>query len=363
MHKPLRVIETIEMNNTVSGVRAHSEGRLEDLTVSVVVPVYRGEAFLSDLVERVKSSVLAFGVSLEIVLIEDSGPDRSWEFIQNLKQIHPEILAAQLSRNFGQHNAITAGLSLASGDWIVVMDCDLQDQPEEIPRLLQVALEGWEVVLARRVLRQDSRLKCMCSRAFSAVLGYLTGTQQDPAVANFGLYKRNVINAVLAMPDSFRCFPVMVRWVGFRTTAINVEHAPRSSGTSSYTFRLALNLAIDTILAFSDRPLRLILKLGMFLAASSCLAALVVIYKALQGAFLITGWASIFVSVWFFAGLTISLIGCVGIYVGRAYEQAKNRPMFLIREVLGTGHFQNQAPSHKRPVETRNQEVDADNVY
>ncbi len=304
--------------------------------ISVVVPVYRGEYFLDDLVARVKSSVQSIGGRLELVLIEDGGPDKSWERLQELQQLHPEVVAAQLSRNFGQHKAITAGLSLTTGDWIVVMDCDLQDRPEEIPNLFRTTTEGWEVVLARRVARQDNFLKRACSRAFSWTLGYLTATRQDPTVANFGIYKRSVIEAVLAMPDSFRCFPVMVRWVGFRTTAIDVEHASRSIGESSYSFSSALNLALDTILAFSDRPLRITLKIGMLLSISACCSAFAIIFMALRGSFTQAGWASIIVSIWFFSGLIISLLGCVGLYVGKAYEQSKNRPIFLIRELLST---------------------------
>jgi glycosyltransferase involved in cell wall biosynthesis len=321
-------LETFEERNSLSVHRAP--------LLSVIVPVYRGEHFLDELVERVKSSVQSIGVSLELVLIEDGGPDNSWKRLQELQQLHPEVVAAQLSRNFGQHKAITAGLSLANGDWIVVMDCDLQDRPEEIPNLFRTTTEGWEVVLARRVARQDKFLKRACSRAFSWTLGYLTATRQDPTVANFGIYKRSVIEAVLAMPDSFRCFPVMVRWVGFRTTAIDVEHASRSIGESSYSFSSALNLALDTILAFSDRPLRITLKIGMLLSISACCSALAIIFMAIRGSFTQAGWASIIVSIWFFSGLIISLLGCIGLYVGKAYEQSKNRPIFVIREILST---------------------------
>jgi glycosyltransferase involved in cell wall biosynthesis len=315
--------------------RGSSSSENDRPVLSVVVPVYHGEAFLHNLVARVKTAVEPLGVRLELVLIEDSGPDKSWEMMVELQQLHPELVIAQLSRNFGQHKAITAGLSLAKGDWIVVMDCDLQDQPEEIPKLFDTAMQGWEVVLARRLLRQDSMLKCALSRAFHRVLGYLTGTTQDASIANFGVYSRSVIDAVLAMPDASRCFPIMVRWVGFRTTAIEVEHAPRMHGKSSYSFRSALNLAIDTMLAFSDRPLRLTLKFGLILAFTAFTAAISIALLALFDIFTQAGWASIIVSVWFFSGLIISLLGCVGLYVGKAYEQSKNRPLFVVREMHG----------------------------
>jgi len=294
--------------------------------------VYHGEAFLYDLVARIKLAVAGLGVGLELILIEDSGPDRSWEIMLELQKLHPELVVAQLSRNFGQHKAITAGLSLAKGDWVVVMDCDLQDQPEEIPKLFDTAMQGWEVVLARRLQRQDSLVKRACSRVFHKILGYLTGTTLDASIANFGVYHRSVIQAVLAMPDASRCFPIMVRWVGFRTTAIEVQHAPRMRGKSTYSFSSALNLAVDTMLAFSDRPLRLTLKIGLVLALSAFVAAVSIALLALLGIFTQAGWASIIVSLWFFSGLIISLLGCVGLYVGKAYEQSKNRPLFVIRE-------------------------------
>lgn len=303
--------------------------------LSVVVPVYHGEAFLHNLVARVKAAVEPLGVTLELVLVEDSGPDKSWEMMVELQRHHSELVIAQLSRNFGQHKAITAGLSLARGDWVVVMDCDLQDQPEEIPKLFDTAMQGWEVVLAQRLQRHDSLIKCTFSRAFHRVLGYLTETKQDASVANFGMYSRSVIDAVLAMPDASRCFPIMVRWVGFRTTTVEVEHAPRMHGKSSYSFRSAMNLAVDTMLAFSDRPLRLTLKVGLFLAITAFVAAMCIVLLAFFGIFSQAGWASIIVSVWFFSGLIISLLGCVGLYVGKAYEQSKNRPLFVVRELHG----------------------------
>lgn len=300
--------------------------------ISVVVPVYNGAPFIKSLFERVRGTLAEMNLAFELILIEDGGPDNSWQVIKTLVEQHPEIRGAQLSRNFGQHKAITAGLSMARGEWIVVMDCDLQDQPEEIKRLYTKTREGFDIVLARRLARKDSFLKRLSSKMFNDILGYLTETKSDPAVANFGIYHQNVINSVLAMRDSFPSFPVMTRWVGYRTASVNVEHANRPEGLSNYNFSRSLNLALDTILAFSDKPLRLIVKTGVTISATAFLAAVAIIISWIRQASSQPGWASIIVSIWFFSGLIIFILGVVGLYVGKTYEQTKQRPLFIINK-------------------------------
>jgi hypothetical protein len=189
---------------------------------------------------------------------------------------------------------------------------------------------GFDLVFARRVERQDSWLKRAGSHCFYQVLSYLTETKQDPAIANFGIYHRKVIDAVLDMRESIRYFPTMVRWVGFRAGGVSVVHAERAEGSSSYNFRRLLNLALDIILAYSDKPLRLTVKLGLVISAIAFLFVLLTLVRYIMGHDWQPGYASIIVSIWFFAGLGLSVLGMVGLYIGKTFEQVKNRPIYLV---------------------------------
>ncbi|OGX82066.1 glycosyltransferase family 2 protein [Hymenobacter glacialis] len=307
----------------------------KDVLISIVSPVYKAENLINELVRRLQVSLETITHNYEIILVDDRGPDNSWQLIAAQALRDPRIRGVRLSRNFGQHKAITAGLEQAKGEWIVVMDCDLQDQPEEIPRLYEHATEGsFDLVFARRVERQDSWLKRAGSHWFYKVLSYLTETKQDPAVANFGIYHSKVISAVLAMRESIRYFPTMVRWVGFRTSDLNVAHAERPEGSSSYNLRRLLNLALDIILAYSDKPLRLTIKLGLCISATALVFVIITLIRYLLGYIWEPGYTSIIISIWFFAGLSLSVLGIVGLYVGKTFEQVKNRPIYLVDELV-----------------------------
>lgn len=301
-----------------------------EVYLSIVSPVFRAEAIVAQLVQEVHAEASALGQHFEIILVDDRSPDLSWEKILESADQYPEVLGIRLSRNFGQHYAISAGLQAARGRWVVVMDCDLQDSPREIGRLVSKAEEGFDVVLARRSNRQDSLYRRSVSRLFYGVLAYLTGTPQDPAVANFGVYGQNVVEAINGMPETIRYLPTMVRWVGFSSTSIDVVHGHRHSGKSAYNFRRMANLAIDICLANSDKPLRLVVSIGFVVSAIGFVFAAVVIYRALYGRIEVLGYASLIVSVWVLLGLTITIMGVVGLYVGKCFEGVKRRPPFVI---------------------------------
>lgn len=302
--------------------------------LSIISPVYNAEQLVDELVRRIQLTVEPLTTNYEIVLVDDCGPDNSWERIAAQVCRDPRIKGIKLSRNFGQHRAITAGLEHCSGEWIVVMDCDLQDQPEEIPKLLAEAYRGNDIVFARRIDRQDTALKRLSSWSFYQMLSYLTETRQDPAIANFGIYHRKVINAILSLRESIRYFPTMVRWVGFRTSSVAVEHAERSVGKSSYSFKGLLYLALDIILAYSDKPLRLTVKLGLTISVITFLMVLIILIRFATGQIVVLGYTSMIISIWFFSGLLLSVLGIIGLYVGKVFEQVKNRPLYLIDLVL-----------------------------
>lgn len=302
--------------------------------LSLVIPVYRGENILDELVNSLAESLQGLGLAHEIILVDDGSPDGSWPAIQKAAFRCASVTGVRLSRNFGQHYAISAGLQKARGKWVVVMDCDLQDQPSEIPKLLQKAKEGYDVVLARRADRKDPWRQRLGSRLFYGLLAWLTGSRQDSAVGNFGVYSDRVIAAINSMPEAIRYFPTMVRWVGFRTTCVDVVHAARTSGKSSYGFRKKLNLAVDICLAFSDKPLRLVVAFGFMVSSIGFLFAAFTVVKALRGEIQVLGYASLIVSIWVLAGLIMLIVGVVGLYVGKSFEGIKRRPSFIIAEKI-----------------------------
>ena len=302
--------------------------------LSIISPVYKADSLISDLVIQIRKAVKPIIENFEILLVDDGSPDRSWEAIEKLCKEFPEVRGIRLSRNFGQHQAISAGLSLARGQWIVVMDCDLQDQPSELPKLIKKAKEGYDFVLAKRSLRQDGFLKKLSSCVFYRVLSWLTGVKHDPAIANFGIYSRKVINAVNSMPESIRYFPTMVRWVGFKGTSVSVEHAKRKKSKTSYNFTSLLNLALDICLAYSDKPLRLVVGTGFIISFLGFIFAAITVVQALQGEILVLGYASLIVSLWLLSGLMILIIGVVGLYVGKCFEGIKRRPSFIIMKEI-----------------------------
>lgn len=300
---------------------------------TVITPVYGCAGCLEELYTRLVAALSPIDQNFEIIMVNDASPDRAWQAIGTLADRDERVRGINLSRNFGQHAAITAGLDYARGEWIVVLDCDLQDQPEEIPKLYALARQGFDIVLARRVSRQDSLIRRLSSKCFYGVLSYMTATEQDSAIANFGIYHRSVIAAISSIRESHRYFPTMVRWVGFRSTTADVSHAPRKEGKSSYNVRKALNLAFNTIMAFSDKPLRLTVRLGLAISFVSFIVALYLIYRALTGTLTVAGWASVMVSLWFLSGLIVAILGVIGTYLGRAFDEAKKRPLYIVQEI------------------------------
>ncbi len=300
--------------------------------ISVVSPVYRAEKIIPKLVELIIQEAGKLTSDFEIILVDDCGPDNSWKEIQRCAKEDKRIKGVKLSRNFGQHYAITAGLDFASGEWIIVMDCDLQDRPEEIPSLYAKAMEGYDIVLAQREKRKDSFLKKLLSKLFHKTLTFLSGTKMDNRVANFGIYNRKVIEATKQMRESIRFFPTMIKWVGFRSVSIPVTHASREEGKTSYNTKRLLNLALDIILAYSDKPIRIAVKTGFIISALALLFAIYNIIRGLTDGFAIVGYASLIASIWFLSGLIIAFIGIVGLYVGKTFEGVKNRPIYIVDE-------------------------------
>ena len=307
---------------------------MRKVKISIVCPVYQCGDCLNGLYKRLLFSIIALDTDYEIILVDDGSPDNSWDVISQLAKLDQNIKGIRLSRNFGQHYAITSGLNHCSGDWIIVMDCDLQDQPEEIPKLFSKAMEGYKIVFARRFNRKDRWLKRKLSAAFYFILSYLTNTIQDPSVANFGIYHQDVINAILSMNDYHRYFPTMIRWVGYKSTSLEVSHFSNHSRESSYNFSKRLKLALDVILSFSDKLLRLTIKFGFIISCIGILFGIYNIVLALNGVIIVPGYASLIISVWVLSGIIIMILGIVGLYIGKTFDKVKGRPTYIIENKI-----------------------------
>jgi len=300
--------------------------------ISVVVPVFKGEASLPELHDRLTGNLKAIPGGYEILLVEDCGGDQSWKLIQDLAARDPHVRGLRFSRNFGQHSAITAGLEHARGAWAVVMDCDLQDQPEEIPKLYAKAQEGFDVVVARRGRRQDGFWKRLSSLLFYRVFSYLAGIRVDSEVGNFRIISRKVVDTFARMQEKTRFFGGLVDWMGFPTAAVNVQHAARSTGKSTYTFRKLFNLALEIIIAYSDKPLWMTIRFGFLVSLFALGGGVYVVWRAIVYGTPIMGWASLFVSLYFLGGVIISILGVIGVYLGKTFDETKKRPHYIIRD-------------------------------
>jgi glycosyltransferase involved in cell wall biosynthesis len=299
--------------------------------ISVVVPVYKAEHCLDELYLRLKAALESIAPDFEIVLVEDCGTDNSWQVIERLAAADARVRGIQFSRNFGQHYGITAGLDHCHGDWVVVMDCDLQDRPEEIPRLYAKAQEGYDIVLARRIARQDPPLKRITSWLFYKVFSYLADIEYDGASGNFRIMSRKVVTNFRRMGEQLRFFGGLVQWLGFPTASIEVEHSERFEGSSTYTFAKLWKLAAETIIAYSDKPLRIGVRFGFGMAGLAFSYGMYILLRALLYGSPIPGWNSLIVSMYFIGGIIIAMLGILGVYLGKAFDESKKRPLYIVR--------------------------------
>jgi glycosyltransferase involved in cell wall biosynthesis len=304
------------------------------MKLSIISPVYRAERILDELVQRIENSVRKITNDFEIILVDDASPDNSWKKIEEIAKQKDFVTGIKLSRNFGQHYAISAGIDHCSGDWVVVMDCDLQDQPEEIVKMYDETKKGFEIVYGRRYERKDTFLKKLSSKIFNRVLSYLTGLEFDSSIANFGIYSKSVISNLKFMHDKIRFFPTMVKWVGYKSSSVNIEHANRAEGKTNYNFKKLTKLALDIILANSDKPMRLTVRLGLYVAMFAILFGCYIFIRAVFYGFAVSGYASIIFSIWFLSGLILATLGIVGLYVGKIFEGVKNRPVYIVEKLI-----------------------------
>lgn len=312
--------------------------------ISVVVPVYRAEACLRELYRRLVAALETITPDFEILLVEDCGPDRSWDVVVELCRRDPRVKGLHFTRNFGQHHGITAGLDHCRGAWAVVMDCDLQDPPEAIPALYEKAIAGCDVVVAQRTHRKDPLAKRIGSRLFYRVFSWVSGMNHDHRVANFMIISRKVVRSFCGLREQMRFFPAAILWLGYRQESLELQAGERYAGGSAYTFRKLWRLASGVVIAYSDRPLRLTVGAGFCMSLVALAWGCYFFLRALLVGRPVSGWSSLIVSLYLLGGIIIAVLGMIGIYVGKCFDEAKRRPLYVVAERVNLPEPEGSAP-------------------
>ncbi len=300
--------------------------------LSIVIPVYGCAPCLRELYRQLHEVLVKNNLNYEIIFVDDRSPDQAWKEIQELASKDVRIKGIRLSRNFGQHIAITAGLQAATGEKIVVMDCDLQDSPDVIPELLKKHAEGFDIVLARRI-RNRNFIRMQISKLYFYLLRLLCGAIYDSSYGTLSLITRKVADAYLKVNDLERHYLFVLHWLGFKKGTIVFRHDSRFQGKSSYSLRALIRHALSGLLFQSPNFLVWIVIFGSTMAAIGFSLALFLIisYFFFHPP---PGWTSIAVLTLTFGGLNLMIMGAIGLYIGKVFNQVKNRPLFVIDEKI-----------------------------
>jgi glycosyltransferase involved in cell wall biosynthesis len=302
--------------------------------ISVVIPVYNESSLIDELVKRVKANVKLITEDYEIIIVDDGSQDNTWTSIENEAETEIRLRGIKFSRNFGHHYAITAGLNNAKGDWVVVMDGDLQDRPEVINQLYTKAQQGFDIVVVSRTKRPERIYYKILQKIFYKILIALTGVKFDSRQANFSIINRKVVNAFMEFPENLRFYGTTLMWLGFKRSFVLAEHGVRFSGRPSYTFKKRLKLALDIIIAFSERPLRITIYFGVLIFMFSTFALILMFSKSSFGNDTFLGWQIAISSIFFVGGIILIVLGILGIYLGKIFIEVKRRPLYIISEQL-----------------------------
>ena len=309
---------------------------MESVKYSIVIPLYNEEGIISLLVERLQQIMSEFDGPAEVVMVDDGSRDATYELVLAASAEDPRFKIIQFSRNFGHQQAITAGMDAASGDAVIIMDADLQDPPYVILQMIEKWKEGYEVVYGLRQHRDGERLfKTASASMFYGLLHRIAEVETPVDVGDFRLVDRKALDAFLQMRETNRYVRGMFSWVGFRQAAVPYNREERAVGTTHYTLRKMVKLASNGIMGFSTAPLRLALGAGLFIAFAALIYGVVAVALKLAGVSLVPGYASLLFAVTFFSGIQLIVMGMVGLYVGRIYDEAKGRPLYVVRETQG----------------------------
>ncbi|TRU11452.1 MAG: glycosyltransferase [Microcystis sp. Msp_OC_L_20101000_S702] len=304
---------------------------------SLIIPIYNEEETIPELYRRVSDVMDSLDDSVELILINDGSRDRSLNLMRELQERDARVCYISFARNFGHQAAVTAGLNFARGQVIVVLDADLQDPPELIPKMIESWQAGYHVVYAQRTKRKkESWFKRLTAYVFYRLLRQLADVDIPADTGDFCLMDRQVVEVLNSMPERNRYIRGLRAWIGFRQTAVKFERDPRFAGEVKYTFKKSLALAVNSLVSFSKIPLRISTYLGLFSALIALLMALLVLYWRLQQPDSpVTGLATILIAVFFLGSVQLISIGILGEYIGRIYEEVKGRPAYTIAEIAG----------------------------
>lgn len=311
-----------------------------DPTYSFVIPVFNEEESLNELYRRLCALIDRLDGEAEVVFVDDGSRDRSFELIVAMHGADSRVRGVRLSRNFGHQIAISAGMDLAAGRAVIVMDADLQDPPEVVLEMARKWREGFDVVYGYRERRdQDTRFKRFTAQVFYRIIRRMTDVNMPVDAGDFRLVDRRALNAFRMMRERSRYVRGMFGWVGFRQTSVSYVRPARFAGETKYPLHKMLRLALDAILSFSNLPLRVVLQGGFVVSVMSFVAGLAALLAKLFGAYAVPGWASIIVWTSFLGGVQLTVIGVMGEYVGRIYDEVKQRPLYVISDLEGFGRL------------------------
>ncbi|PDY43280.1 glycosyltransferase [Bacillus wiedmannii] len=303
--------------------------------ISVVVPMYFEEEVAQECYNRLKSVMLQNNINYEFVFVNDGSTDRTMEILSEIAANDYRTKIVNFARNFGHQIAVTAGIAAAKGDAIVIIDADLQDPPEVIPELIAKWEEGYEVVYAKRKQRKgETWFKLLTAKYFYKFLNYMSDIDIPKDTGDFRIIDRKVADVFNQMTERNRFIRGMMSWVGFRQTYVEYERDERFAGETKYPLKKMIKFASDGIIAFSTKPLRIVMTLGLLSVLISIIVLLYTITVKIIGTGTQTGWASIMVAITFFSGIQLLGLGIVGQYIARIYDESKNRPIYIVKETI-----------------------------
>ncbi|MBN2399611.1 MAG: glycosyltransferase [Candidatus Aminicenantes bacterium] len=302
--------------------------------ISILIPVFNNQDVLDELHHRLDSILPGLSDAYEIVLVDDGSEDDSWRLIEALKTRDGHIVGIKLMRNFGQQNAIGAGLEHVTGDIVVLMDADLQDRPEDIPRLVEALIrEDVSMAIARWKSRRDDWFRKSLSRLFYRVSQRITKIKHVPNLGVFRAIRKEVVQELKKYQEKTSSTLSLLYWIGMDYTTVDLERDRRYSGKSGYTLKKMLRLALDRIFSFSMFPIRVAIYTGLCISILSFLLGAGLIIRNISGG-VAPGWTSIIVLVLFFFGINFIFLGIIGEYLGRIFMESKQRPKFIVKKIL-----------------------------
>lgn len=325
------------------------------IELSVVVPVYGCSDCLQPLHARLREALDGIGGDFELIFVDDRSTDGGWRVLEEIAARDPAVRALRLSRNFGQHAAITAGLARSRGRWTVVMDCDLQDRPEDIPRLYAKAREGHQIVLCRRKARRQGAARRLAANAYYRLSNRLLKTGMYTNYSNLSLISAEVREAFLSLRDRDRQYLLILRWLGFDSATIEIDPAERHSGRSSYSLPQLLRVAADGIFFQTTALLRWIVYAGFLLAGLGIALAAYALIAYLAGRDL-PDWTALPMLILVLAGFIVVSTGVTGLYIGKIFDQVKGRPLYVVDAEISAG---NRRPDSYKPPASASASIEA----